>query len=147
LRKRLLSHMAKNQQTTARKEKSRLIIAIVSSAIIIALLTVYAYFSLPGMFKPRTVTVTGAITASGVTLEKITFVNTGCGTISEANILYVEDNLGSYTISVGNEYSYDVTITWGDGGTKLNEAEMGILVVDTFSDSFEKDWVVQPQQS
>jgi hypothetical protein len=136
--------MAKNQQTTARKEKSRLIIAIVSSAIIIALLTVYAYFSLPGMFKPRTVTVTGAITASGVTLEKITFVNTGCGTISEANIVYAGDNVGSYTILLNNNYSYNVTITWRDSGTKLNQTEIGTLVVDTFSDSFEKNWVVQP---
>ena len=101
---------------------------------------------MPEMFKPREVTITGTITASGVTLEKITFVNTGCGTISEANISYEGDNLGSYTISLNNKYSYNVTITWRDSGTKLNETEMGTLVVDTFSDSFEKNWVVQPEQ-
>ena len=136
--------MANNHQTSAKRNHSRLIIAVFSSVIIIALLTVYAYFALPEMFKPRTVTVTGAITASGITLEKITFMNTGCGTISEANILSAGDNLGSYTISLDNEYSYNVTITWRDVGAKLNEAEMGTLVVDTFSDSFEKDWVVRP---
>jgi hypothetical protein len=123
---------------------SKLIIAIFSSIIIIALLAVYAYFAMPEMFKPREVTITGTITASGVTLEKITFVNTGCGTISEANIVYAGDNVGSYTISLNNNYSYNVTITWRDSGTKLNQTEIGTLVVDTFSDSFEKNWVVQP---
>jgi hypothetical protein len=136
--------MANNHQISAKIKHSRLTIAIFSSLIIIALLTVYAYFAIPEMFKPRTVTVTGAITASGVTLEKITFVNTGCGTITEADILYVEDTLGSYTTSLNNEYSYNVTITWRDSGTKLMETEMGTLVVDTFTDSFEKDWALQP---
>jgi len=136
--------MANNHQTSAKRKQSRLIIAVFSSAIIIALLAVYAYFASPEIFKPRTVTVTGAITAPGVTLEKIAFVNTGCGTISEANILSAGDDLGSYTISLDNKYSYNVTITWSDVGAKLNEAEMGTVVVDTFSDSFEKDWVVRP---
>ena len=136
--------MVNNHQTSAKMKHSKLIIAILSSTIIIALLTVYAYFAMPEMFKPREVTITGTITASGVTLEKITFVNTGCGTISEANIVYAGDNVGSYTISLNNNYSYNVTITWRDSGTKLNQTEIGTLVVDTFSDSFEKNWVVQP---
>lgn len=136
--------MANNHQNSAKKINSKLVIAVFSSAIIIALLTVYAYVTMPETFKPRQVKITGTITASGITLEKIVFVNTGCGTTSEANILYAGDNLGSYTISINNEYSYNVTITWRDGGTKLNQAEMGTLFVDSFSDSFEKDWVVQP---
>ena len=87
--------MANSHQTSAIKKHSRLIIAVLSSVIIIALLAVYAYFAIPEMFKPREVTITGTVTASGVTLEKIIFVNTGCGTISEANILSEGDNLGS----------------------------------------------------
>ena len=136
--------MANSHQNSAKGKNSRLIITVLSSVIIIALLAVYAYFAMPEMFKPREVTITGTITASDITLEKITFVNTGCGTISEANILSAGDNLGSYTISLNNEYSYNVTITWSDGGTTLNEAEMGTLDVDTFTHSFEKDWVVRP---
>lgn len=136
--------MANNHQNNAKRRNSKLIIAVFSSAIIIALLTVYAYFTMPETFKPGKVTITGTITASGVTLEKITFVNTGCGTITETSILHAGDDLGSYTISLNNAYSYNVTITWSNDGTKLNKAEMGTLVVDTFSDSFEKDWVVQP---
>jgi len=136
--------MADTHQTVAKREHRRLIIAVFSSAMIIALLCVYAFLAAPGMFKPTEVTITGTITASGVALDKITFTNTGCGTRNEANISVIGENSGVYTIALDNGYSYNVSITWKNSGTTVNETEMGKLVVDTFAGSIEKDWIVQP---
>lgn len=121
-----------------------MIIALLSSVIIIALLAAYAFFITPEIFKPREVTITGTIKASGVALDKITFINTGCGTKSEANVSFIGENLWGYTILLENEYSYNVTIAWNNSGTNLNELEIGKLVVDTSADLVEKDWIVQP---
>jgi len=136
--------MADTHQTVAKREHRRLIIAVFSSAMIIALLCVYAFLAAPGMFKPSEVTITGTITASGIALDKIAFTNTGCGTRNEANISVIGENSGVYTIALDNGYSYNVSITWKNSGTTVNETEMGKLVVDTFAGSIEKDWIVQP---
>jgi hypothetical protein len=138
------SHQTSAKSARAKRKPSRLIIALFSSLIIIALLAAYAFFITPEIFKPREITITGTITASDVALDKITFINTGCGTKSEANISSIGENLWAYTISLENGYSYNVTIAWNNIGTELNEAEMGKLVVDTFADLVKKDWILQP---
>jgi len=136
--------MADTRQTGIKRERRRLIIAVLSSAIIIALLAVYAFLTTPGIFKPSEVAITGTVTASGVALDKITFTNTGCGTENVANISSIGENSGVYTISLDNGYSYDVSIAWNNGESIVNEAEMGKLFLDTFDKSIVKDWAVQP---
>lgn len=135
--------MEANQHKNKRKN-SRLILAVFFSVIIIVLLSVYAVLTIPEMFKPSEVTVTGTITASGVTLDSITFTNTGCGTKNEAKISTMDENSGIYTISLLNDYSYNVSIAWGNSGTSLNETEMGEFQVDTFDNTIVKDWSVKP---
>lgn len=135
--------MTSTHKPILKRKKSRLIIAVLSSVLIIALLVVYVFLTSPEMFKPREVTITGTITASEIALDKITFTNTGCGTIHEANISPSGDNSGFYTISLDNGYSYNVSIAW-NSGTIVNEAKVGVLLVDTLSASIEKDWIVQP---
>ena len=135
--------MTNTNQSNTKRKKSRLTIAVLSSALIIALLSVYGFLTSPGLFKPSEVTVTGTITASEITLEKITFTNTVCGTKNEANISSLGDNSGVYTVSLENGYSYNVSIAWKSSGTVINETGMGKLVVDTFDTSIEKDWILQ----
>ena len=135
--------MTNTNQSNTKRKKSKLTIAVLSSALIIALLSVYAFLTSPGLFKPSEVTVTGTITASEITLEKITFTNTVCGTQNEANISSLGDNSGVYTVSLENGYSYNVSIAWKSSGTAINEMGMGKLVVDTFDTSIEKDWILQ----
>jgi hypothetical protein len=110
--------------------------------LIIASIAVYAVFT-PGLFKPSKVTITGAVTTPGVILNKIAFTNTGCGTRNEAVISSIGANSGTYTISLDNEYSYNVSIAWNNG-TIVNEMEVGVVLVETFDESIEKNWVVQP---
>ena len=123
-------------------QKKRAILAVASSMLIIASIAVYAVFT-PGLFKPSKVTITGAVTTPGVILNKIAFTNTGCGTRNEAVISSIGANSGTYTISLDNEYSYNVSIAWNNG-TIVNEMEVGVVLVETFDESIEKNWVVQP---
>ena len=123
-------------------QEKRAILAVASSMLIIASIAVYAVFT-PGLFKPSKVTITGAVTTPGVILNKIAFTNTGCGTRNEAVISSIGANSGTYTISLDNEYSYNVSIAWNNG-TIVNEMEVGVVLVETFDESIEKNWVVQP---
>ena len=124
-------------------EKKRAILAVASSMLIIALIAVYAVFT-PGLFKPSEVTITGTVTAPGVTLNKIAFTNTGCGTRNEAVISSIGANSGTYTLSLDNEYFYNVSIAWNNSEGTLVEAEIGALVLDSFNQSLVRDWIVQP---
>lgn len=124
-------------------EKKRAILAVVSTALIIALLAAYAVFT-PGLFKPSEVTITGTVTAPGVILNKIAFTNTGCGTRNEAVISSIGETSGTYTISLNNDYSYNVSIAWTNNEGTLVEAEIGTLILDSFNQSLVRDWVVQP---
>ena len=124
-------------------EKKRGILAVASTTLIIALLAAYAVFT-PGLFKPSEVTITGTVTAPGVILNKIAFTNTGCGTRNEAVIFSIGETSGTYTISLDNDYSYNVSIAWTNNKGTLGEAEIGTLVLDSFNQSLVRDWVVQP---
>ncbi len=124
-------------------KKKRAILAVASTILIIALLSVYAVFY-PGLLKPGEVTVTGTVTAPGVILNRIAFTNIGCGTRNEAVISSIGETSGTYTTSLDNEYSYNVSIVWNSSEGALVEAEVGILVLDSFNQSLVRDWVFQP---
>ncbi len=124
-------------------EKKRAVAAVASATVIFALLAAYAVFVNPG-FKPDRVTVTGTINAPGVTVDKIVFTNMGCGTRTEATVAPGGEATGTYTVSLDNEYSYNVTAAWNDGGGGLVEAAIGTLLLDTPHESVVKDWTIQP---
>ena len=136
--------MADGRQTGIKRKLPRWVIAAVSTALIVALLAVYAFLTLPGVVKPNEVTITGTVAASGVNLEKITFTNTACGTRNVADILVSGENSGAYAISLDNGYSYNVSISWNDSGSLLHESDIGGLVLDTFDRSMVRDWTLQP---
>ncbi len=139
-----LSPLTNTSQTDIKRKIPKWMIATLSSAIIIALLAVYAFLTAPGILKPDEVIITGTISASGIALDKITFTNTKCGTKNVANISSTGDNSGIYSISLDNGYSYNVSITWNNSETLLNQKEMGELFLDTFEKTIVKDWSVQP---
>ena len=124
-------------------EKKRAILAAASCIFIIALLAAYAVFINPGVFKPSAVTITGTVTAPSVILNKIAFTNTGCGTRNEAVISSIGETSGTYTISLDNTYSYEVSIIWYNREGALVETEIGTLFLDSFNQSLVRDWVVQ----
>ena len=136
--------MADPRQTARTKKRPKWVLAAISTVVIIALLAAYAYLTTPGFFKPSEITITGTITSSSVSLDTITFTNTNCGTKNVANISAVGENSGVYSISLGNGYTYDVSIAWINDGDTINEVEMGKLILDTFDKSIVKDWTVQP---
>ncbi len=124
-------------------EKKRAIAAVASTVVIIALLGVYAVFVNPG-YKPDKATVTGTVTAPSGNVDRIFFTNTGCGTKSEAIVSSDGDASGTYTISLDNEYSYNVTAGWKNGEGAFVEAAIGKLILDTSDESVVQDWTIQP---
>jgi hypothetical protein len=122
----------------------RWILAALSTAIIVALLGAYALLTEPGILKPREVTVTGTVTATGASLSAIIFTNTGCGTENVANISTTGDNSGFYEISLGNEYSYNVSLAWSNGEDTMNNTQIDVLILDTYEKSMVKDWILPP---
>ncbi len=123
-------------------EKKRAIAAVGSTVVIVTLLGVYAIFVNPG-YKPDKVTVTGTVTAPSGNVDKIFFTNAGCGTRSEAPVSSNGSASGMYTISLDNEYSYNVTTAWNNGEGAI-EAAVGTLSLDTSKESLVRDWTIQP---
>ncbi len=123
-------------------EKKRAIAAVASTVVIVTLLGVYAVFVNPG-YKPDKVTVTGTVTAPSGNVDKIVFTNTGCGTKSEATVSSNRGASGTYTISLDNEYSYNVKAAW-NGGEGAIETAIGTLALDTSKESLVQDWTIQP---
>ncbi len=138
-----------SQLRNSKNKKLRWSIAVIYTVSIIALLAWYAFFVNPGFLKPREITITGTITATSLSLERltfanITFTNTGCGTKNVASIAQVGENSGTYSISLDNRYSYNVSIAWlGDEAT-INKVDVGTLTLDTFDKTIVRDWIVQP---
>jgi hypothetical protein len=124
-------------------EKKRAAAAIVSAIVMIALIGAYAVFVNPG-FKPSKVTITGTVTALGAAVDRIAFTNTGCGTRSEAPVSSNGDGSGTYTISVDNEYSYNVSAAWRGSDGALFETEIGTITLDTSNECLVRDWTIQP---
>src|SRR5512136_447375 len=124
-------------------EKKRAIAAVASATAIFVLLAAYAVFVNPG-FKPDKVTVTGTVTATNVNPDKIVFTNTGCGTRTEAPVAPDGEATGTYTVSLDNEYSYNVTAAWNDREGAFIEATIGKLILDTPHESMVQDWTIQP---
>ena len=132
--------MANANQTRQTKEKQKLIVVTISTGIVIALLAAYAFFATPEAFQPVEVKITGTVTATGATMNKIAFTNTGCGTRGEAQI----SPSGAYAIVLDNEYTYNVTIAYTDSSGATAEAEAGTLVLNTQERTLTRNWTIQP---
>jgi len=118
----------------------RWILVLISTSIIVALLAAYAFFATPELFIPSQVTVTGIVTAAGATPNKIIFVNTGCGTKTEAAV----SATGAYTATLENEYSYHVTIAYTAQDGAAAEKAAGTLVLNAQDATLTRDWTIQP---
>ncbi len=136
--------MTISRQISNIKDDRRLKTVVISTLIIIALLGAYAFFDRPGILKPRKVTIAGMVTAPGGNLTGVTFTNTGCGTRNEGNLSLMGESSATYSITLDNGYSYNVTIAWKNPEGKDIESEIGKLVLNTFAQSLAQDWAVQP---
>ena len=121
------------------KRYPRWILVTISTVILVVLLSAFAFFATPEIFKPGEVTITGTVSAPDISLNRIVFTNTGCGTKSEAEIAS-----GKYAISLDNQYSYNVSIVWTNGEGAMLEAQIATLILDTSNKSLVRDWVFQP---
>lgn len=129
--------MTDSQGSVGKKRLPRWMVAAVSVSVIAILLGVYAFYTSPGMFRPSEVRVTGTVASSGDDLETIVFTNTGCGTEYVANISMVGPGSGTYSVSLRNGYSYNVTLRWAGG-----EADLDVLVLESVVGSVARDWSV-----
>jgi len=131
------SQVADTQGNVVKRRIPRWMIAAISVTVIVVLLGAYAFLTYPGVFRPSEVAVTGTVAASGVNPEKITFTNTGCGTENVATISSTGGGSGTYSISLDNGYSYNVSVAWAGG-----EAALDVLVLDADEGSIVRDWTV-----
>jgi hypothetical protein len=126
--------------TNSKESRRKLLIATVSSAVIIAVLAAYFLLTSPGILKPSEVALAGSVTVdAGDVPEKITFTSTRCGTPYAAAVSG-EGNSGEYSVVLPNGYSYNVTITLKSGETE-GEMDVGTLNLDTFEASVTRNWV------
>jgi len=123
------------------KGRSKWTIPAIIIVVVVAALAIYVIVQTPGFIKPKEVTLTGTVTTTGTgtTPEKITFTSLRDGKTYVAAVS--GGNPGTYTITLPNGDSYEVTITWKilgllTGGT----ADAGTLNLDTFETSIEKNW-------
>ena len=109
-------------------------------AIIISIVGVYVVYNSLITPLPSSVTLTGTVTsANGLKVpELITFISLSSGSKFES---YVSGGMsGTYAVTLPNENSYKVTVTWaskGDGGT----ADLGTLNLNSNEAAFERNWV------
>jgi hypothetical protein len=94
------------------------------------------------IIRPKGVTVTGTVTATVAgTFEKITFTSLSNG----ATYLTVA-NGETYSITIPNDDSYNVTIAWKlfgiTGGNATLNANEGTLNLDTTQPSVTENWAI-----
>jgi hypothetical protein len=118
---------------------SNVVLAIAAIAIIV--IGVVAYMALTtnsfAPAKPKEVALSGTVTTTGTgtSPEKITFTSEKNGNTYVANA-----NGGTYSISLPNEDTYKVTITWKVLGITGGNADAGTLNLDTTEASMVKNW-------
>jgi len=132
--------MAFTRRLGAGEKYPRLILVAVSTGVIVVLLAAYAFLATPELSMPNEVTVTGTVTVPGATPSKIVFINRGCGERTEAAIFAT----GTYSATLDNQYSYNVTITYKTHDGATAEKAAGTLVLESHSATLSKDWVIQP---
>ncbi len=127
--------------TTAGRKRTKWKIAIISAAIIVALIAAFALLTT----KPSEVIMRGTVTApADLNLNRITFTCTDCGTRVEVLISPIGKTSGTYAISLDNEHFYSVSISWKSPDLAEVEKEMGTIFLDTYDRSLVRDWTVQP---
>jgi len=117
------------------------VILILIIVIVVAALAIYAISRMPFTNKPTEVTLTGTVTTTGTGTmpEKITFTSmsdqkTYVAAVSGGG------NPGTYGITLPNQDSYKVTITWKFWGITGGNADAGTLNLDTTDDSIVRNW-------
>jgi hypothetical protein len=126
------------------QEHLRWVMVLVSTGTVVALLAAYAFLVTPEIFYPGEVTVTGTVTAPGVTLSKIVFVNTGCGTRTEVALSSTGESSAAYTATLDNDYTYNVSVAYSNVEGEAFETQIGKLTLDTPEKSITRDWAIQP---
>jgi archaellin len=118
---------------------SNIALAIVAIAIIVVAVVAYVALTTNSFApaKPKEVALSGTVTTTGTgtSPEKITFKSNKKGSTYVANA-----NGGSYSISLPNEDTYKVTITWKVLGITGGDADAGTLNLDTTETSMVKNW-------
>lgn len=121
-----------------KKGISSIVLAIVVIAIIVVGVVVYVALTTSSTpAKPKEVALSGTVTTTGTgtSPEKITFTSEKNGNTYVANA-----NGGTYSISLPNEDTYKVTITWKVLGITGGNADAGTLNLDTTEATMVKNW-------
>ena len=128
--------MQSQQQPSFRKSNIGTTAGVVIIAIIII---IYVITTVPGMAKPKAVTLTGTVTTTGTgtTPERIIFISYKTG---NTYVAAVYDH--SYSIQLPNDDTYNVKITYKfiDLIT-VGEVDAGTLDLDSSEPSIVRNWV------
>jgi len=114
-------------------------IAIAGIVIIVIIVVIEVVTGVPGIMKPKVVTLTGTVTTTGTgtTPERITFTSYKTGS---TYVVAVYDH--SYSIQLLNGETYKVKITYKFLGlVTVGEADAGTLDLDSSEPSIVRNWV------
>jgi len=128
--------MQSQKQPSFRKSNIGTAAGVVIIAIIIA---VAVTTTVPGIVKPKIVTLTGTVTTTGTGTipEKITFISYKTG---NTYVAAVYDH--SYSIQLPNGETYNVKITYKFLGlVTVGEADAGTLDLDSSEPFIVRNWV------
>ena len=128
--------MQSQQQPSFRKSNIGTTAGVVITVIIII---IYVITTVPGIAKPKAVTLTGTITTTGTgtTPERITFISYKTG---NTYVAAVYDR--SYSIQLPNGETYNVKITYKFLGlVTVGEADAGTLDLDSSEPFIVRNWV------
>ncbi len=124
--------------TKLAKARPQWLLPLILAIVIAAIVGVYAVYNSVVNPMPDSVTLTGTVSSvNGENVaEKITFT---C--LSSRNDFVSEvsgGNFGTYSITLPNNHSYKVTITWQGSGTT---SETATLDLNSHEASLERNWV------
>lgn len=114
------------------------VVLIVVVCVVVAIVGVYAWQNyVSSVMKPKEVALSGTVTTTGTGTkpEKITFTSE-----SNGNTYVADANSGTYSISLPNEDTYKVTITWKFLGITGGTADAGTLNLNSNTATMVKNW-------
>ncbi len=119
---------------TGRNLAIGLILAIIVIVIVVAMAVPG---SVPGISKPSQVVLSGTVTTTGTgtSPEKITFTSETTG-----NNYVADANGGTYSVTLPNQDTYSVSITWKFLGITGGTADAGTLNLDSASATMTENW-------